>query len=68
MYYNNIDAVPGTVKLVKGQGEKFGECASKAKPLSGYTDVIIHGNPGTDKVAVFHNGEWKVFKPKKGGN
>lgn len=53
------DAAPGTVKLVKhGQGEKFGEYATRAKPKDGYTDVIIHGNPETDKVSVYHNGEW----------
>ena len=52
-------AVPGNVKLVKpGPGEDFGKYASRAKPLNGYTDVIIHGNPDTDMVAVFHNGEW----------
>lgn len=52
-------AVPGSVKLVKpGPGEDFGKYASRAKPLKGYTDVIIHGDPDTDKVAVFHNGKW----------
>lgn len=53
------EAFPGTVKLVNsGPGEKFGEYAMKAKPKEGYTDVIIHGNPDTDKVSVFHNGKW----------
>jgi len=62
----NIDAVPGTVKLVKkGKGEKFGEYASKATPLSGYTDVIIHGNPETDKVSVFHNGKWQDIDQRR---
>lgn len=52
-------AAPGTVKLVKPKlGDNFGKFALKAKPLVGYTDVIIHGNPKTDLVSVFHNGEW----------
>ena len=52
-------AYPGTVKLVKnGPGEKFGQYAMRAKPEKGYTDVIIHGNPDTDKVSVYHNGKW----------
>ncbi len=56
--YNN-EAYPGTVKLVKkGPGEKFGEYALKAPPEPGYTDVIIHGDPDTDLVAVYHNGKW----------
>ncbi len=53
------DAYPGTVKPVKsGPGEKFGEYAMKATPKPGYTDVIIHGNPDTGKVSVYHNGKW----------
>lgn len=53
------NAFPGTVKLVKkGEGERFGQYASKAQPKKGYTDVIIHGNPDTDLVSVFHNGKW----------
>lgn len=54
---NNVAA--GTVNLVqKGDKERFGEYASKAKPKKGYTDVIIHGNPNTDKVSIYHNGKW----------
>ena len=52
-------AYPGTVKLVKsGPGEKFGKYAEKAKPKQGYTDIIIHGNPQTDLVSIYHNGKW----------
>ena len=51
-------AVPGTSKLIgKGEGEVFGKYASKASPIDGYTDVIIHGAP-PNKVGVLHNGEW----------
>lgn len=56
----------GTVKLVKaGIGEEFGKNASKAKPKKGYTDVIIHGNPNTGKVAVFHNGKWRDIDQRR---
>lgn len=56
---NSNEAYPGTVKLVKsGPGEKFGQYAMKAPPKPGYTDVIIHGNPDTDLVSVYHNGKW----------
>ena len=52
-------AAPGTVKLVKEkEDDNFGRFAMKAEPLPGYTDVIIHGNPDTDKVSVYHNGKW----------
>ncbi len=40
-----------------GEGELFGKYASKAAPIDGYTDVIIHGAP-PNKVGVMHNGEW----------
>ena len=59
-------AVPGTVKLVKkGQGEDFGRYALKASPEPGYTDVIIHGNPDTDMVSVFHNGAWQDIDQRR---
>ena len=59
----------GTVKLVKsGEGEKFGEYASKAKPKEGYTDVIIHGNPNTGKVSVFHNNKWQDIDQRRLAN
>ncbi len=65
-YRINNSAYPGTVKLVKkGPGEKFGQYAMKAKPMSGYTDVIIHGNPDTDKVSVYHNGKWTDMDQRK---
>lgn len=52
-------ASPGTVKLVKKkEGDNFGRFAMKAEPEPGYTDVIIQGNPDTDKVSVYHNGRW----------
>ena len=51
-------AVPGTSTLIgKGEGEVFGKYASKATPVDGYTDVIIHGAP-PNKVGVMHNGKW----------
>lgn len=56
---SKMRAFPGAVKLVKkGEGEAFGRNAAKAKPLPGYTDVIIHGRLETDRVSVFHNGGW----------
>ena len=59
-------AAPGTVALVKPRpGDNFGKFALRAKPKEGYTDVIIHGNPETDKVAVFHNGEWKDLDQRR---
>ncbi len=59
-------AAPGTVKLVGYRpGDNFGKFALRAKPLAGYTDVIIHGNPDTDKVSVFHNGKWQDIDQRR---
>lgn len=60
------NAAPGTVKLVKTRpGDNFGTYALRAKPKEGYTDVIIHGNPDTDKVSVFHNGKWQDLDQRR---
>jgi len=59
-------AAPGTVKLVGSKpGDNFGKFALRAKPLEGYTDVIIHGNPSTDKVSVFQNGKWEDLDQRR---
>jgi len=53
-------AAPGSVKLVQPKpNDYFGTYALRAKPLDGYTDVIVHGYKETGMVAVFHNGDWQ---------
>lgn len=50
---------PGAVNIVNPvRNDMFGIYAQKAKELEGYTDVIIHGNPETDKVSIMHNNKW----------
>ena len=59
-------AAPGTVVLVKPrQGDNFGKFALRAQPKEGYTDVIIHGDPENDMVAVFHNGVWQNLDQRR---
>jgi len=59
-------AAPGTVVLVQPRlGDNFGKFAKKAKPLDGYTDVIIHGNPEKDLVSIFINGKWKNIDQRR---
>ena len=64
----NLDVVPGTSKLIGAEeGEKFGIYASKATPIEGYTDVIVHGAP-PNKVAVMHNGKWVYLSQRSLAN
>lgn len=56
--YIPADAASGKfINVGAGDGEKFGEYAAKAKPKSGYVDVIIHASGSNMEVMV--NGEWK---------
>lgn len=68
-----IRAVPGSSKLVqKGKGDKLGEYASKARPHSGHTDVIIHGSQKADRtsdlVAVYHKDSWVELDQRRLAN
>lgn len=48
-------AIPMSVQLL-GKGDDLTSVASKIKPLSGYTDIIVHGSE--DAFWVKHNGDW----------
>lgn len=62
------NSTPGTSKLIgAGEGEKFGTYASKATPIDGYTDVIVHGAP-PNQVGVMHNGEWAYLDQRSLAN
>ncbi|MBO4578750.1 MAG: hypothetical protein J5715_01225 [Clostridiales bacterium] len=59
-------AAPGSVKLVQPKpGDNFGKFALKAKPLAGFTDVIVHGDVEKDMVAVYHNGKWENIDQRR---
>lgn len=61
-------ATPGTSKLIgAGEGEQFGVYASKATPVEGYTDVIVHGAP-PNEVGVMHNGKWAYLNQRSLSN